>query len=70
MMKPVVAEEVRRWLGRHSESEFRTTAEILYGIELLPEGKRRIGLEAAARTMFDRVFAGRVLPLLTLRKIQ
>ena len=38
MMKPAVAEEVQRWLGRHSEAEFHTTAitkaEILYGIEL------------------------------------
>jgi toxin FitB len=37
-------------------------AEILSGIAVLPEGRRREGLETAARTMFREDFAGRVLP--------
>lgn len=38
-----------------------TVAEIFYGIELLPAGKRRTGLLAAAETMLARFFSGRIL---------
>ena len=37
-------------------------AEILSGIAVLPRGRRREGLETAARGMFLEDFAGRVLP--------
>ena len=37
-------------------------AEILAGIAVLPEGRRRDGLAMAARAMFRHDFAGRVLP--------
>ena len=37
-------------------------AEILYGIAVLPEGRRRAALAAAAEAMFIDDFAGRVLP--------
>jgi predicted nucleic acid-binding protein len=39
-----------------------TQAEILYGMELLPAGKRRGRLSAAIETMFAEEFEGRVLP--------
>lgn len=39
-----------------------TRAEILYGIALAPEGKRRDRLEQAAHTAFETFFRGRVLP--------
>jgi predicted nucleic acid-binding protein len=39
-----------------------TQAEILYGVALVPEGKRRDGLARAARTAFDTYFNGRILP--------
>jgi predicted nucleic acid-binding protein len=39
-----------------------TVAEILYGIELLPHGKRRAALLAGAERMFGKVLAGRILP--------
>ncbi len=39
-----------------------TQAEILYGIAMLPEGKRRDALLAAARTVLASHFRGRVLP--------
>lgn len=39
-----------------------TQAEILYGIALAPEGKRRERLARAARTAFDSYFRGRILP--------
>jgi predicted nucleic acid-binding protein len=39
-----------------------TQAEILYGIAVLPEGKRRDALLAAARSALENHFRGRVLP--------
>lgn len=39
-----------------------TQAEIFYGLALLPEGRRRDDLLAAARPMFEVDLAGRVLP--------
>lgn len=39
-----------------------TQAEILYGIRLLPRGKRRSEIEEAVREMFHTDFSGRVLP--------
>jgi hypothetical protein len=39
-----------------------TLAEILYGIELIPKGKRRDKLLAEAEAMFAEDFAGRLLP--------
>lgn len=38
-----------------------TVAEILYGIQRLPEGRRRRALASAAATMFEEDFAGRIL---------
>ena len=56
---------VARWLStQHGPTLFMTTvsiAEILYGIELLPAGKRRNGLLRSAEEMYARLFAGRVL---------
>jgi predicted nucleic acid-binding protein len=37
-------------------------AEILYGIAMLPEGRRRNALATAADAVFEADFAGRVLP--------
>jgi hypothetical protein len=39
-----------------------TQAENLYGVALVPEGKRREGLALAARTAFETYFRGRILP--------
>ena len=39
-----------------------TLGEILYGIELLPAGKRREGLLHEAEAMFQEDFATRILP--------
>jgi toxin FitB len=38
------------------------SAEILYGIDALPEGRRRTALPATATAMFAEDFAGRILP--------
>ncbi|ODG97390.1 plasmid stabilization protein [Nostoc sp. KVJ20] len=65
-MKPKKSEIVRSWAAQQSlMSLFTTTitqAEILYGIALLPAGKRRDELSQAAHLMFSEDFAGRVLP--------
>jgi predicted nucleic acid-binding protein len=54
-----------RWLSGQLTSQLFTTAislaEILYGIELLPIGKRRSGLFVTAESMFAKLFAGRIL---------
>lgn len=59
-------QSVATWLSlQPSSSLFITTitqAELLYGIELLPEGKRRRGLTAAVRAILSDEFRGRVLP--------
>jgi toxin FitB len=38
-----------------------TVAEVLYGIELIPAGKRREKLNSEAEAMFAQDFAGRIL---------
>src|SRR5579863_3110413 len=66
LMKASPSRQVMTWWNRHLPPElFVTTvteAEILFGIELLPKGKRRTGLESAATEMFGGDFDGRVLP--------
>lgn len=57
---------VMAWMGDQPIAGVFTTtltqAEIFYGLALLPEGRRRDGLVAAARPMFELDLAGRVLP--------
>lgn len=56
---------VSRWLSDQLTSLLFTTtislAEILYGIELLPPGKRRNELLVSAESMFPKLFAARIL---------
>jgi toxin FitB len=65
VMLPSPNEKVSRWLsGQPNEELFTTTislAEILYGIELLPPGKRRTALVKVAEKIFGELFAGRLL---------
>jgi len=64
-MRPVPNRNVQRWLSAQPSLQLFTTtvslSEILYGIEILPVGKRRAGLLAVAETMFAKLFAQRVL---------
>jgi len=66
VMKASPSTRILDWWQRYPVSElFVTTiteAEIRLGIDLLPSGKRRMALSAAAETMFDDQFEGRVLP--------
>jgi predicted nucleic acid-binding protein len=65
LMKPAGASEVMSWLARQELVDLFTTAitraEILSGIAILPAGKRRDAIEAAALAMFTEDFRGRVL---------
>src|ERR1700728_1727108 len=58
--------EVAAWVAAQPEARLFTTtvcqAEILAGVEIMPEGRRRRGLEAAAKAIFASAFDGRILP--------
>src|SRR5271165_4744401 len=64
LMRSEPSRRVLAWVAKQPASELFTTsvteAEIFYGIELLPKGKRREGLLAAAEAMFAEDLAGRV----------
>ncbi len=66
-MRPSPSRAVLDWLSESHEGgpPFVTTitvAEILFGIELLPGGKRRDQMLAQAEAAFAEDFVGRVLP--------
>ncbi len=54
------------WLAAQDAGQVFTTsitqAEILYGLELLPSGKRRARLAASIADLFASEFGGRILP--------
>jgi len=66
MMSTGPVPEVAAWVsGQQAELLFTATicqAEILAELAIMPEGRRRSALEAAARAMFLEDFEGRVLP--------
>ncbi len=65
LMKPRRDPSVQRWIEEQVPANLFTTsvtkAEILYGIELLPAGKRRDGLLAASDKMFNVLLSQRIL---------
>jgi len=65
LMNPQGLSTVKSWVAAQSrEKLFITTitqAEILYGIAILPAGKRSQALKASAQTMFIREFVGQIL---------
>lgn len=66
LMRPQPEQVVMDWFAGRSGDVFYvsaiTQAEIMLGISLLPAGKRREALAAAAEGMFAQDFAGRCLP--------
>jgi predicted nucleic acid-binding protein len=66
MMQRALVPELATWIAGQSEETLFTAsvcqAEILAGIEILPDGRRRRELEVAARAMFQDDFDGRILP--------
>ncbi|GEO84673.1 MULTISPECIES: type II toxin-antitoxin system VapC family toxin [Alphaproteobacteria] len=65
LLAPAPAPAVVAWLAAQPAASVFTTAvteaEILYGLALLPEGRRRRALEAAVKPIFTEDLAGRVL---------
>jgi toxin FitB len=65
-MRPAPSDAVLRWMAAQPSAGLFTTtvtqAEILFGLALLPDGRRRNDLLVAAERMFAEDFAGRVLP--------
>jgi predicted nucleic acid-binding protein len=66
LMRPEPHPAVLSWVGGQRPSVLHTTsvtqAEIFYGVAVLPAGKRRDALAAAADAVFAEDLAGRVLP--------
>ncbi len=66
MMRAVPDGRVAAWMASQSASVLFTTAltqaEILYGLALLPEGRRRDEMLSAARAIFNEDLTGRILP--------
>jgi toxin FitB len=58
--------EVAAWIAGQPENALYTTticqAEILSGITVMPQGRRRLAVETAVRAIFTDDFGGRVLP--------
>ena len=65
LMRPKPDRRVEDWSKAQPQSALFTTvisqAEVLYGVEVAPESKRRGQLREAAQLLFSRVMAGRVL---------
>lgn len=65
-LKPSPSEVVLGWLASQEPmAVFLTTitlAEVLYGVETQPAGKRRKRLQVAMESLFASEFQGRVLP--------
>ena len=65
-MKPNGSPAVLEWLDRQAADTLYLTAtslaELLVGIELLPDGKRKDGLDAALTDLISGLFGPRILP--------
>ena len=65
LMRPAPSDAVVAWYGRQAAWDLFTTtiteSEILTGLALLPRGKRRTALEAAAQDIFEEL-GDHVLP--------
>ncbi len=65
LMRPEPTAQVVEWLSGQPRASLHVTslscAEILFGLALMPESKRRAALSAQATGLFDEDFAGRVL---------
>lgn len=66
LMRPVPAPVVMRWIAGHAATSLFTTtvtqAEILYGLELLAEGRRRNRLGTVIEAIFREDLRDRILP--------
>jgi predicted nucleic acid-binding protein len=64
-LKPVPSQAVLQWLAAQERIAIFITsvtqAEVLYGVESLPAGKRRVRLHDAIENLFMNEFQGRIL---------
>jgi predicted nucleic acid-binding protein len=65
LVKLSPAPAVVEWFAAQTQRDLYTTtitqAEVLFGIELMPKGRRRSTLQGAMARIFDEIFLGRVL---------
>jgi predicted nucleic acid-binding protein len=65
-LRPRPADSVQRWMATQPAAILYTTAinqaEILYGVALLPAGRRKLALHEMVEAIFGQAFSGRVLP--------
>ncbi|HEV8416278.1 MAG TPA: type II toxin-antitoxin system VapC family toxin [Bryobacteraceae bacterium] len=65
-IRPSPSPRVLRWFKEQEPVNIFTTAitqaEMLYGLQSLPVGRRRSALQLAIEKTFDQEFAGRILP--------
>ncbi len=65
LMKPQGSQKVKNWVATQAKVDLFVTsitqAEILYGIAILPDGKRSQSLREIAQAMFVEEFVGRIL---------
>ena len=66
ILRPAPSDIVMHWLASQETSSVFTTvitqAEILYGVEILPPGRRRERLSDIVEEIFELDFQGRILP--------
>ncbi len=66
LMRPHPYANIESWVSRYPRDEFAVTsitvAEVLYGIRLLPTGRRRRELETGWRAFETRGFRSPILP--------
>jgi toxin FitB len=66
MMRPQPHSGVRKWINSQNRQGMYITSvswyELLYGLELMPAGKRQDGLRKALLALRDELFANRLLP--------
>ena len=67
LMRPTPSPDVLGWMDAQARTSLYISvvvqAEILYGVECLPEGQRREDLARQAAAIFEEEFAGRILPV-------
>ena len=66
LMNPQTHPAVKAWLDRIAAKELflasTSLSELLLGVEILPEGKRKEGLSTALHELIQRLFESRILP--------
>ncbi len=66
LLRPQPADAVLAWFGQHNAADLVvsavTQAEMLFGVALLPKGRRQQQLQAQVMAMFNEDFANRVWP--------